>query len=225
MRTIITSLLLLALVVVVPTGATFAQDGSTELPADKQQQLDALPDDLTRIETLQGWIRSSPNDPRLYFHLGNSNFDAGKLADAANAYEKAIELDPQMLGAHVNLGSVYDEMGRLDDAITAYRAALEIEPNEDRTLCNMGNVYFKKRQYERAMEQFQMALEANPQSQLAHYNMAILFADSGIYDEAIREWEKVVAIDPASDLGVRSAQNVETIKAYLSSETPDLGGR
>lgn len=201
-----------------------AQTVTADLTEAQQKELDALPDDLLRMERLRAWIEKSPQDASLYFHLGNYAFDASKLEDATAAYKKAVELEPRLVGAHVNLGSVYDEQGKLDDAIASYRTALEIQPNEDRTLCNMGNVYFKKRQYERAIEHFELALAANPKSQLAHYNMAILFADSGIYREAIREWQQAVDIDPQSDLGQRSAENVSTIKAYLEASPPELGG-
>ena len=229
MQTIIHSLLFpLALVAVLATGLAssgLAQAVNAELTAAQQQELESLPDDLLRMERLASWIEKSPAEARLHFHLGNYAFDAAKLDDAVAAYKKAVELEPKLVGAHVNLGSVYDEQGKLDDAIASYRKALEIQPDEDRTLCNMGNVYFKKRQYERAIEHFELALASNPKSQLAHYNMAILFADAGIYREAIREWEKAAAIDPQSDLGQRSAENVTTIKAYLDSDPPQLGGR
>ena len=216
-------LALVAMCACVPVST--AQLPSTDLSAAQQQELDALADDLQRMERLESWIAKTPGDARLYFHLGNYAFDASKLDAAASAYEKAIEREPKLVGAHVNLGSVYDELGRLDDALASYRKALDMQPDEDRTLCNMGNVYFKKRQYERAIEHFQLALAANPRSQLAHYNMAILFADAGIYKEAIREWEKATAIDPQSDLGRRSAENVVTIKAFLETEMPELDDR
>jgi tetratricopeptide (TPR) repeat protein len=227
MRTILRSFLLPCVVagLLFGAGAALAQVLSADLPEAQKKELDALPDDVLRMERISAWISKDPENARLHFHLGNYAFDAGKLAEAAKAYEQAITLEPKLVGAHVNLGSVYDELNRLDDAIASYRKALELQPNEDRTLCNMGNVYFKKRQYERAIEHFQLALQANPKSQLAHYNLAILFADAGIYKEAIREWESAVAIDPESDLGRRSAENAATIRTFLDAEIPELDGR
>lgn len=196
-----------------------------DLPADLQAELDALPDANARMERMAQLVERSPDDVRYVFHHANYAFDANQLQVAAASYERAIELEPELVGAHVNLGSVYDELGLLDDALHSYQAALELEPNEDRTLCNMGNVFFKKRQYEKAIEYFDKALEVNPKSQLAHYNMAILFADSEIYREAIAEFQKAVDIDPNSDLGRRSAENIGVIEQLLSAEDPALEGR
>lgn len=194
----------------------------TDLPEAARKHLESLPDDLTRLEWLRAEVAKKPGDIPLNFALGNTAFDAQQLADAVTAYKKVIELDPKIVGAHVNLGSVYDEMGRLDEALQSYAKALEIDPREDRTLCNMGNVYFKKRMNEQAIERFQQALKINPKSQLAHYNLAILFADSGMYREAIREWEACVAIDPGSDLGTRSRDNVGIVRQMMDAEMPEL---
>ena len=202
-----------------------AQAVDTKLPDDLQQELDAMPDATSRVERMASLARQAPDDVRYAFHHANFLFDANQLQQAAAEYERAIELAPDLVGAHVNLGSVYDELGLLDDALTSYGRALELEPGEDRTLCNMGNVYFKKRQYEKAIEYFDRALEANPQSQLAHYNMAILFADSEIYREAIAEFQKAVDIDPDSDLGQRSAENIGIIEQLLTVDDPELGDR
>lgn len=210
----------LLFLVAAPVGAV-----ETELPADLQAELDAMPDATARMDRMAQLKAQAPDDVRYVFHHANYAFDANQLQEAMAGYQQAIELAPDLVGAHVNLGSVYDELGRLDDALASYNNALELEPGEDRTLCNMGNVYFKKRQYEKAIEYFDRALEANPQSQLAHYNMAILFADSEIYREAIAEFEKAAAIDPNSDLGQRSAENVKIIEQLISAESPELGDR
>jgi tetratricopeptide (TPR) repeat protein len=215
--------LLLCSVLVFATSATVAV-AEVELPADVQSRLDTLPDDNTKAEYLQELATKSPADFAVQFHLGNTLFDLGKVAEAVTAYEAALKVDGQHVGSLVNLGSAYDELGRLDDALQVYRRALEIEPNEDRTLCNIGGVYFRKRQYEQALEHFDRALTVNPKSQLAHYNIAILFADSQIYNEAIREWEACVAIDPQSDLGQRSADNIEIIRQMMEAEVPTLEG-
>jgi len=214
-------ILALGLVLIVPAAPAVAVD--TDLPPALEQELDSLPDAQLRMERMAQLVEQSPNDVRYVFHHANYAFDASKLQEAMASYQRAIELEPELVGAHVNLGSVYDELGRLDDALHSYNRALELDPDEDRTLCNMGNVFFKKRQYEQAIEYFDRALEVNPQSQLAHYNMAILFADSQIYREAIVEFQKAVDIDPNSDLGRRSAENIGVIEQLMAAETPEVG--
>jgi tetratricopeptide (TPR) repeat protein len=196
-----------------------------DLPDAEQAQLDAAANDQARYAILEGLVAARPGDSVVHFQMGNTLYDMGQLEPAIGSYRKAIELDDQLLGAHVNLGSALDELGRLDDALAAYESALALDPKDARTLCNIGGVYFQKRRMERALQYFQDALDVDPQSQLAHYNMAILFADAEIYREAVAEWEAAVAIDPDSDIGRRSADNILIIREMMAAEMPNIDGR
>lgn len=192
------------------------------LPEDLQKKLDALPDNVTRIEVLESEVKKAPDEPALHFALGNLYLDEGKSQPAAGEFEKTTQLDPGFLGGWVNLGNAQDDLGQLDEAQVSYREALKLEPTDEKALCNLGGAYFKKRQIDRALKTFQTALDHHPDSQLAHYNMAILFADSEIYREAQREWEKVVQTDPESDLGQRSAANIKIIEDLMKADMPNL---
>ena len=46
----------------------------------------------------------------------------------ATHYQKAIEIRPDLVGAHYNLGVVLTRRGQIDDAIAHFRKALEIQP-------------------------------------------------------------------------------------------------
>jgi tetratricopeptide (TPR) repeat protein len=216
-----TLFLLVALLLAVPAFAV----SSGDLPAAEQARLDDAADDQARLAILEQLAAERPGDAPVQFHLGNTLYDLGQLDGAVAAYRKAISIDDQLLGAHVNLGSALDESGKLDEALAAYETALAVDDSDARLLCNIGGVYFQKRRIDRALDHFQRALEADPQSQLAHYNMAILFADAEIYREAIAEWESAVAIDANSDIGRRSADNIMIIKEMMAAEMPEVEGR
>ena len=55
-------------------------------------------------------------DGMAYFSLGNAYRDAERFEDAANAYAKAIELDPALSRAYQLLGQVLIKLGRNDEA-------------------------------------------------------------------------------------------------------------
>jgi Tfp pilus assembly protein PilF len=52
----------------------------------------------------------------------------GLWKEAANRFEKAIELDPAYGAAWNDLGISYEQLGRFEDARKAYDKALELEP-------------------------------------------------------------------------------------------------
>ena len=63
----------------------------------------------------------------------------GELADAAAAFLRALELDPNFVEAWNNLGSVFDELDRPHEAVVAYRQALGLAPNYADAHINLGD--------------------------------------------------------------------------------------
>ena len=67
-------------------------------------------------------------DAALFYNLANAERELGKPAEAAQHYQKAIQLTPDDADAYNNLGNVQRELGQLDLAIASYSKALEINP-------------------------------------------------------------------------------------------------
>ena len=65
--------------------------------------------------------------PEMHHELGTAYLDAKMLTEAISEFQKAIDIDPDFIAAHVSLGAVYLEMGQLDDAENAAQAALRID--------------------------------------------------------------------------------------------------
>ena len=55
-------------------------------------------------------ISSDPNNPELYFNLGVTSGKSGYKEKAMDYYKKAIELDPDYIGAHINMASLILDM-------------------------------------------------------------------------------------------------------------------
>ena len=62
-----------------------------------------------------------------YNNSGTAYQRAGRLPEAASAYQRAIEMKPTLVEAHHNLGTVYVMQGRLAEAIIAYKACDSVE--------------------------------------------------------------------------------------------------
>lgn len=71
-------------------------------------------------------------DSKIFVNLGSACMSAGRHAEAAAAFERAVRLEPGLALAHRNLAYAYREMGRLDDAIAAARRALAVAPSDPR---------------------------------------------------------------------------------------------
>ena len=64
-----------------------------------------------------------------HYELGTAYRDAKMHTEAIVEFQKAIDLDPNFVEAHMSLGEVYLEMGQLDDAENAANAALKVDAN------------------------------------------------------------------------------------------------
>lgn len=123
--------------------------------------------------------------------------EAGRLKDAISAHEKALELDPGLMQAHVNLIILYGRAGDFRKAEEQYQAALRLNPNKyPDTYYNYGVLLMKEGKFDRAQEALDNALTINPSYAEAHNDMGYLLERQGKLDEAAFEYQKAVEERP-----------------------------
>src|SRR5512136_761726 len=73
-----------------------------------------------------------------WFSKGNALFNQSKYNEAIQAYDKAIELNPQFALSWNGKGNSFNAQGKLDEAIQAYDKAIEIDPQYTTAWTNKG---------------------------------------------------------------------------------------
>jgi tetratricopeptide (TPR) repeat protein len=187
-------------------------------PAIKRAPIDTLPEDTdseTKIEMLEEMKATYPDDANLYFELGNFYYDEAMPADSRINYEKAIELDPAMNKARVNLAMLLAETAEVDSAKALLEQAIAADPTDAKAYNNMGMIYYTDLDTGSAVKYFQKAIELEPGNVEAHYNLGLAFAESGLLLEAITEWNQVLEIDDTSETAQRARLSVERTEREL----------
>lgn len=124
-----------------------------------------------------------------YLKKGAGLEAAGQIEQAAAEHERALEIDPKLEQAHVNLISLY---GRLDQPAKAeahYRALATVNPNLAESHYNFGVLATGQGRHGEAAEAFRRALEINPFYAEAHNNHGFLLMNEGRLEEAVRHFQ------------------------------------
>ncbi|MGH7231575.1 MAG: tetratricopeptide repeat protein, partial [Nitrospiraceae bacterium] len=103
-------------------------------------------------------------------------FEEKALAhEATDAYDKALELDPSLVDAHINVGCLHHHQGALGRAEHHYREAIRYAPNEVLGYFNLAVLLEDRGDRLGAIESYKQVLELQPNYPDAHHNIARLY--------------------------------------------------
>ncbi|HSR70407.1 MAG TPA: tetratricopeptide repeat protein [Acidobacteriota bacterium] len=134
--------------------------------------------------------RRSRRDERA--HSADSWFETGRdleqvdRCEAAQAYMRALRLNPFHLKAHINLGRLRHESGALNEAVAHYRNALKASPRDVTAAFNLAVALQDMDLRQEALEAYRQLLSIEPRYADAHYNISRLYEDLGRRKEALR---------------------------------------
>ena len=97
-----------------------------------------------------------------YFNRGNLFKQSGKLEEAAAAYRRCTELNPDFSWYHHNLGEVLAKLGQWDAAEKSYRSACELNQNSAWSWHNLGEVWEQQGNLDAAVTAYRKAVELYP---------------------------------------------------------------
>jgi tetratricopeptide (TPR) repeat protein len=120
-----------------------------------------------------------------WFHVA-AELEAHAPDEARDAYRHALELDPDLADAHLNLGRLEHEAGELGRAEAHYRDAVRLAPEDPTSHFNLGVLLEDRGRPEEAILAYRQAIVRDPDAGDAHYNLGLLLESRGRKSEAIR---------------------------------------
>ncbi|MGH9720204.1 MAG: tetratricopeptide repeat protein [Bryobacteraceae bacterium] len=126
-----------------------------------------------------------------------ANLEAeGQLTAAADLNLKALDLDPRLTQAHVNLIALYGRLGASAKAEEHYERAIALNPNAQEAHYNFGVLCYQAKRRSEAQAAFSKALAINPGYAEAHSNLATLLEEQGNLSGAAKHFEKAIELQP-----------------------------
>lgn len=159
------------------------ESGQTRLRLD----VPAAADDVTEISRRRPRRRGTERVPRPedWYELGCALQDEDP--DRAElAFRQALDGDPGLADAAVNLGWLLHERGELRKAEAAYRRALEAAPEHPTAAYNLGVALEDLGESEEALDWYLVAIDADPLLADAYYNLSRLCERRGDRTGALR---------------------------------------
>jgi tetratricopeptide (TPR) repeat protein len=145
--------------------------------------------------------------------------DGKTRAEAIDAYDHALCIDPQKLDALLNCGTLCYEEGNLKKAAEYFERALRADPENALAHFNLGSVLEEVGRLEAARLHLRHAVRLDPRYPDAHYNLAFVCEKLGAQNEAQRHWQAYVTHDPASPWCGYARQRLASCKARSASST------
>jgi tetratricopeptide (TPR) repeat protein len=130
---------------------------------------------------------------------GHDAFRAGRYADAAAAFAKALEVDPDSCEAAVNLATALAMGGQAAKAVEQLRTTAVKCPDNPTARYDLGHLLLQQGSYVEARAALEAALELQPRDLDAHMELASALRSLGDLPGAIEHLRLVVKHNPASE--------------------------
>ena len=155
---------------------------------------------------------------------GNACFKAGAFEDAINAYNQAIQLDPNFGIPYSNLALTYLTQGHFAESILLFQKSIDLlQSVSDKAVSwnGLGNAYRCMNDYTNAVSAYQKAAELDPATsgirdraddfQAAQRprdaqgwnDLGELFARTGSSNEAINAFQHAIELEPQDGANLR----------------------
>lgn len=143
-----------------PAGQSAVQQGSGAMINPGQS--------AARIAELEQVVAKDPKNLQAWITLGNDYFDANQAQKSVQAYNKALELDPNNANVLTDQGVMFRALGFFDRALTNFEKAHKLDPKHLQSLFNIGIVYaVDLKQTDKAKVAFEALLQKDQTSDLA----------------------------------------------------------
>ena len=119
--------------------------------------------------------------------------------EAATMYRKALECDPHLVPALINLANIHYTNDEVVEAQALYERAVGLEPDFFEAHFNLGNIHHDLGEYDEARGCYLDALRLNPQYAETHFYLAVTLEKMGLSPEARPHWRSYRQLAPQGE--------------------------
>jgi tetratricopeptide (TPR) repeat protein len=122
--------------------------------------------------------------------------DPAQVEKAAAAYRRALEIDPYLVPAIINLANIHYARDEIAEAQALYERAIALENDVFEAHFNLGNIFHDLGRYPEAQTCYREALALNPAFADAHFYLAVAMEKNGQSADARPHWRAYQHLAP-----------------------------
>lgn len=140
-------------------------------------------------------MEKEPSEAKWRFFLGNNLREMGDTALALQAYQRAIELNPEFVDAYSEAAYLMEKQQN-PLAIQMYRNSLRIAPTDPLIRFNLATCLQTFNENVEAIQEFKRLIEMEPQNPAAFYNLGLAYYDMDSLNRARGSFENAIRMAP-----------------------------
>lgn len=164
-----------------------------------------------------------PKEARKQFEKSLKAKEKGNAEESIACLEKALDIDPDYMEAHVNLAAALMRSGKIDKAVPHLERAIELDPASGPAFLNLGIAYLNQGRPEDAERAARQAYRLDPTNPKPRYILALALKELKKDDEALRLLNSVEDEIPRARVSVarilaergQAADAADELRRYL----------
>lgn len=141
-------------------------------------------------------VAKYPQRLRPRVNLGTALLSAGRVDQAIEQFNAALQINPNSYTARTGLGVALADQGKLDEARPYYEAALAIKPDYAEALIDLALLLSRQGKLDEADAHYEEALQSEPENDKAHNNLGVNLAREGRTAAALEHFAAALRANP-----------------------------
>jgi len=145
--------------------------------------------------------RPDPSSAEHYFIAGSilDDGDPDNFETALINYRRALEIDPYLVPALINLANIHYARDEIVEAQALYERAIGLDADVFEAHFNLGNILHDLGRYDEAQVRYREALRLNPAYADAHFYLAVTLEKAGLSLDARPHWRAYQQLAPRGE--------------------------
>lgn len=147
------------------------------------------------IKTIHTILGIDPLNANAFLMYGMNYKEMGREQDALLYFQKAVENDPSIVDAWINLGQIN---AKLKNPIAAqyFESAVEANPKSVEALHAKADFLREENKLGDAISAYRKVIKVDPQYDPAFFNMGLIYLDLDSIDKARENFQVVIKVNP-----------------------------